>query len=462
MDRNLPALSRQLRTGFVPLSVERSQLWSRAERASIADRCRPVGFLALRLVGVLNVKALWQSVAALTERHEALRTRIVALDGVPVELIDDVTKSAPQMVDISRLPGTAHLAQAGRCVIEFLSCVVDTGARPALRICLIKITESDHILVLRVPHILVDSWSMNLLRFELAAFYEALASGKPARLNALPIQFADYVLWKRGNRNLLLKQHLQYWKMRLAGARPLRLLADHPRPAIERLDGKFERFRIPPELTAGLREFNRRENLPLATILLAAFQSLLSWRTGQDDIVVGVVGVRDIPELRDVVGFCANYTPARTNLCGDPSVRVLLERVRETLIGVRNHNYADIDGLAEFLDVKQPFCNAQFHFNASSVPRIFTPACLDFGTGLSATDFGVQFEDCPTDSDLALILFEEQMRITGCVLYRTDLFKQSCVRQFISDYIRFLAIFLAAPGRRLSALKQKLDAVAWY
>ena len=52
-------------------------------------------------------------------------------------------------------------------------------------------------------------------------FIPGITQAKPVRLDELPIQYADYSLWQQETMGgATLKNHLDYWKGKLAGAPP--------------------------------------------------------------------------------------------------------------------------------------------------------------------------------------------------------------------------------------------------
>ncbi|TWJ29674.1 amino acid adenylation domain-containing protein [Micromonospora sagamiensis] len=72
--------------------------------------------------------------------------------------------------------------------------------------------------------------------------------------------------------------------------------------------------------------------------LLAGFQAVLSRHSGQDDIVVGTpVAGRNHPDLEGLIGFFVNTVALRVSTAGSPSLRDLVDRVREVaLAGLGN------------------------------------------------------------------------------------------------------------------------------
>jgi len=112
-----------------------------------------------------------------------------------------------------------------------------------------------------------------------------------------------------------MKQLLDYWKARLAYAPALELPTDKPRPAVQSLSGENRQFKLPTGLTDGIKALSRREGVTLFMTLVSAFQILLHRYTGQDDIVIGTLTVRQSSlELEGLNGIFGNPLVLRTDL----------------------------------------------------------------------------------------------------------------------------------------------------
>ena len=98
----------------------------------------------------------------------------------------------------------------------------------------------DHLLLLTMHHIISDGWSLNILVKEIAAFYQAILTGKLPTLEPLPIQYADYAIWQREQLHSdALEQGLEYWPRKLSGPiPPLQVPTDYPRPRVQRYRGQ--------------------------------------------------------------------------------------------------------------------------------------------------------------------------------------------------------------------------------
>ena len=85
----------------LPLSYAQQRLW-------FLDQLQPNSPLyniplALRLVGTLNRAALAQSLKEIIDRHEALRTNFMTIDGQPAQIIQTEINWTVSVVDLQHL-----------------------------------------------------------------------------------------------------------------------------------------------------------------------------------------------------------------------------------------------------------------------------------------------------------------------------------------------------------------------
>src|SRR4029079_9600435 len=108
----------------------------------------------------------------------------------------------------------------------------DLTRAPLLRLRLLRLSGSEHRLLLTLHHIVSDGWSLSVLVREVAALYDAFSRGLGSPLEELPIQYADYAVWQRGAlTGEALAEGLAYWRGQLSGApEALELPTDYPRP----------------------------------------------------------------------------------------------------------------------------------------------------------------------------------------------------------------------------------------
>src|SRR5205085_98557 len=124
---------------------------------------------------------------------------------------------------------------------------------------LLRLGEEDHFLVLGLHHTCADGWSRPLFWRDLAAYYNAHVTGRPAELPELPLQFGDFAAWQR---RLIespeFQPHLDYWVERLRGLQPLELPTDRPRPTAPSFERHSVEAVIEREVLDGLRALAER------------------------------------------------------------------------------------------------------------------------------------------------------------------------------------------------------------
>ncbi|WP_285585172.1 amino acid adenylation domain-containing protein, partial [Actinoallomurus iriomotensis] len=185
-----PLLRPMDRPERLPLSYAQQRLWF-LEQLEGPGPIYNVS-AALRLVGPLDTDAITAALYDVIGRHETLRTVFPEIDGTPHQEVLDVRKTRVQvrMVHV----GETDLAEA---LTEAAAQGFDLTAEPPLRAHLLKITESEHVLLLVLHHIAADGWSWTPLTHDLATAYNARHSGRPPQWTPLPVQYADYTLWQR-------------------------------------------------------------------------------------------------------------------------------------------------------------------------------------------------------------------------------------------------------------------------
>ncbi|WP_157129611.1 condensation domain-containing protein, partial [Nocardia amamiensis] len=175
--------------------------------------------LAVRLSGALDVAALRAAIGDLVARHEVLRTSYPEHDGVGSQRVHAV--SEPGVVP--ELP-VMELAEAE--ILEATAAVVGEGfdvtAAPPIRLRLLRLSETEHVLVCVVHHIAGDGSSMLPLTADLMTAYSARVGGAAPGWEPLPLQYADFTLWQRetlGEENdpdSILARQIGFWRNRLA------------------------------------------------------------------------------------------------------------------------------------------------------------------------------------------------------------------------------------------------------
>lgn len=442
-------ISRRPTGEAAPLSFSQQRLWfiyHLDPESAVYNIVR-----AIRLHGTLDVTALRQSLDAIVDRHEVLRSNIVTVDGEPVQVVSESRPVRFSTSDLRTLP-TADREQAVHriCTVEARQ-PFNLLSDLMLRGTLIQLAEDEHVLALTTHHIASDGWSSGILLQDLAAFYRAFSNGESCSLPELPIQYADFAIWQRKSlQGEVLDDHLSYWRKQLNGAPSiLELPTDRPRPTIQSFRGARQSFRVSKDLTEALKKLSQREGVTLFMTLVAAFKTLMFRYARQTDVVIGVpIANRTRPETEKLIGFFVNNLVLRTDLSGNPSFRALLRRVREVAFDAYSHQDLPFEKLVEELHPERNMSHSplfQVMFGLQNVPR----QKLDL-SDLQVTPFELNVETAKFD--LFLSMLEDDGALRGAMEYNTDLFDGGRIARMLGHFETMLESVIADPDQRISEL----------
>jgi len=223
----------------VPLSAPQEQLWFLDRLSAAASRAYHIG-ATLRLEGELDVVALRRALDRIVSRHEVLRTVFRSDGEQTVQVVVPETAAHFRLVetDLSGLDGAERAARVAAELQQEAGERFDLGTGPLIRGRLVKQAADDHLLLLRMHHIVADGWSVGVLVKELSALYAAYRLGSGEPLEILPVQYGDYTLWQsRRLQGEVLQDQLRYWQATLQGAPAL--LEDTSRRAFSKPVTKF-------------------------------------------------------------------------------------------------------------------------------------------------------------------------------------------------------------------------------
>lgn len=439
-----PPLRPAVRDTLLPLSFAQQRLWFLEQLAPGPTYNLPA---AVRLTGRLDATALSSSVRELIRRHEALRTTFTLVESQPTQVIHPSWDFQLPVVDFSAVPNPA--TQVDQFLQEAARQPFDLEQGPLLRVTLLRLGKTTHVVLFVIHHIIADGWSMGVLIRELGELYVAYASGQLSPLPELPIQYADFAVWQRQwLQGEVLARKLAYWRRQLKNLPALQLPTDYPREAAGVNRGATYSFKLSPSLSTALLDLSRRENVTLFMTLLATFNVLLHRLTHQEDVGVGTdVANRSPIETEGLVGFLVNLIVLRTDLSGNPSFRDLLQRVREVALGAYAHQDLPFEKLVEALRPER-------HLNHTPLIQVL----FVLQAPLAALELpGLTLERLEVDPgtarfDLALFLTETEQGLSGTWRYNAELFAATTMARLSSRWETLLSSAVAQPETRINAL----------
>ncbi|MBG6085889.1 non-ribosomal peptide synthetase [Actinomadura viridis] len=455
-------LAARERPDVVPLSYAQQRMWflNRLEEAGAGAAYNMP--LALRLSGDLDMLALEEALGDVADRHETLRTVFPERDGVPRQ---EILRGADGR------PPLAVIDVDGKDLNDVLAAETSRGfdveRELPWRTSLLRLAESEAVLVVVVHHIAADGWSMGVLARDLSVAYTARRNGRAPRWEPLSVQYADYALWQRevlgelAEPDSVISAQLGYWRRTLTGApEELALPVDRPRPSEASFRAGTVPVQVNAEAHARLVEVARQTGVTMFMVTQAALATLLARMGAGTDIPLGTaIAGRGEAALEDLAGFFINTLVLRTDVSGDPSFTELLERVRDADLAAYAHQDLPFERLVEDLNpsrslARHPLFQVMLTFE--NIPQAQNPWELP---GLSVRPLPPPGETAAAKFDLSITFAEQRDEqgapagLGGGIQYATDLFDEDTAQGLAERLERVLEQVAADPGMRVGEVE---------
>ncbi len=386
--------------------------------------------VTIRFRGALDLAALETALNTLTERHEALRTTI----GTDTQRVHPPT--ALHLAPVSGDPAAAIQAETAN--------PFDLEHGPVFRAVLLKLSETEHLLVLTVHHIVCDGWSFGTLATELAALY----SQRP-----LPPShpFREYVSWLATQP---LVETERYWLQRFATNPPaLDLPTDRPRPAQRTYRAERRITTLSSELIGTLQRVSSTHRCTLFTTMLGAFHVLLHRLGGQDEIVVGIAAAGQPAMGNDsVVGHCLNFLPIRASLDGEKTFAAFLGTLKGDVLDAFEHQHFTLGALLQKLSLPRDPSRTPLTAVTFNIDRAATG--LDFAGVEAVFDINAKSR---LGFELSFNLLETDHGWQLYCAFNADLFDGTTIDRWLAHYrtlLEAVATDAATPISRLPLLDE--------
>ncbi|HEV8316459.1 MAG TPA: amino acid adenylation domain-containing protein, partial [Vicinamibacterales bacterium] len=293
--------------------------------------------IVVSLDGPLDVASLDRAIRDVVMRHEILRTTFRALPEMqmPIQVIEPDASFHITEVDAVR----AGMAHAERIVADLsardASMPWTFAEGPLLRCMLVARAAAQHTLILTLPAMCSDHWTLTNLVQEIATAYGArIGSSHGAGDADAPLQYVEFAEWQReltGADEVVEAQ--RFWQTAIAAqtsaAVPAALLHETPADSFERRTLVRE---LAPHHVRHIGMLTARHRTSEAAFWMTCW-SLLMWRlSGRPDQIIGrVFHGRRYPEMQPAMGPFARCLPIRNRGDWTSSFAQLMVQVQQTM-----------------------------------------------------------------------------------------------------------------------------------
>lgn len=427
----------------IPLSYPQERLWFMEELFPDLPVNNIVGVVTVR--GRFDNELYYRALKAVVDRHESLRTAILAEEGHPYQEVRDSFEPERLEYDLTNLPESERKIRSDALVSELSLRVFPLSEGCLIRSAVLRHSQNEHRILVVMHHIAADGWSTSILLCEVLAVQKGLLENRAAELRPLEIQYPDFAYWKRQkDEEAFIGKHLEYWEKNLQPLPPhLDLPTDKVRPTTPTHRGGRVFVAIPDERTESLKERANTLNVTPFMLLLATYALVLHRYSQQEDFAIGVpVASRDRQELEGLIGCFINLLTLRIDASGEPTFRDFLKRIAQVSLSAFEHAVVPFETIVSQVNPGRETSSAPLFQVAFSFEREPTEGLEN------DPDLTMQFEEVSlgiSRYDLSLELTLGQNGLAGWIDYSSDLFERETVERFVEHFLIALQDVLENP-----------------
>lgn len=306
--------------------------------------------MLFELEGIVDIARLEASFVRIIGRHEALRTSIHLESGQFSQKIYDMSKLDWQ-ISRSIVEDQSEEVNIQDYLNKWMTGFVkpfQLENAPLLRVSLLTVHPELHYLAFDTHHIISDGVSTELLYDELMTLYQGLPL-KPVR-----VQYKDYAVWKSERiKDKAYEESEQFWLTEYSDfAGTAELPMDNQRPAVKSSQGSIYRFELGEKSYHLLQQEAEKYSTTPFTLLLAAYNILLSRYTGEEDIVVGTpIAGRNHADTQQTIGMFVNTLPLRVRADSAKTAGEYITNLKHYILDAFEHGDYSLSSLTEKLNI---------------------------------------------------------------------------------------------------------------
>lgn len=431
-----------------PATASQQEIWASVRMGDDAN-CAYNESQTLQLCGKLDVTSLQTAIQMLRDRHESLRMTVNP-DGTTLCIIKNLVLDTP-LVDLSHLDESARQAQLDALIHQQVNQPFDLEHGSLFRAQIVRLSATEHRVLMTAHHIICDGWSWGILVPELGQLYSALAQGNLPDLESAD-RFSDYaqtIASSATSAETVATEN--FWLNKFSQSVPvLDLPTDRPRPSLRTFAADRHDYQIAPELVRDLKQLGTKMGCSFTTIMVAAFEVLLYRLTEKTEIVVGIpaAGQADSGNY-NLVGHCVNLLPLRTTIDPSQSFSSYLSRRQPEMLDAYEYQQLSFGQLVQKLAIPR---------DPSRIPLVSVVFNIDKGLSASQMPFSgleASFFANPRAFENFELFINAVDNPDGLVIecqYNTSLFDRSTIATRLAEFEVLLAGIVSNPAKSLATL----------
>jgi len=294
--------------------------------------------------GNLNVNAFKQAWQQVVNRHTILRTSFYweELDK-PLQVVHQQVQVPIEYQDWQKLTPLEQQERLKSFLESDRIKGFDFSQAPLMRVAIIQIQKQAYYLVWSNHLIILDGWSYPLILKDVIEIYEAYCKGQDIN-SAGGSCFKDYINWLQKQD---LSQAKEFWRRQLNGVKETTPLTNLDSNNLSNVEERYEDLQISlsKTTTKNLNSLAKQHRLTMNTLVQGAWAILLSYYSGESDIVYGCTFSGrpvDLNNSQSMVGEMVNTLPVHIQVNLNENLLPWLQQLQIQLVEIREYEYSPL------------------------------------------------------------------------------------------------------------------------
>ncbi|MBH5143900.1 amino acid adenylation domain-containing protein, partial [Rhodococcus erythropolis] len=319
------------RSGAFPLSAAQLGMWF----AQHLDPSVPVNIAQyVELRGPLQLEVLREATATAGLEIGSAFVRIFEVNAQPFQQVDPNLEAPLGFVDVRGEPDPLEAAM--RWMRTDRSRPIDMLTDRLIAATVVQLGDDRFFWYTRVHHTILDGLGASTFVNRVAELYSALVANTepvPSQASDLRKVYDAEIKYRNSSR---FEADREYWAERIAGLGETTSLAGRSAPPAPR--SRIESAALSHQVGQRLTDFLEREEVTVASAVIAAFGAYLAQMTGSERVALSLpVSGRTTAVLRRSGGMVSNVVPLRFDISPSTTVKGLLSSVATEVSGALRH-----------------------------------------------------------------------------------------------------------------------------
>ncbi|GAX38389.1 condensation domain-containing protein [Nodularia sp. NIES-3585] len=305
------------------------------------------------LYGNLNLTAFEQAWQKVVNRHTALRTGFYWEEiDKPLQVVYKNVKVPLEQHDWRAVDPIDQQKRLKSFLDSDRQRGFDFSQESLIRLSLIRLTNESYEFIFSKHHLILDGWSSSMVIKDFAQHYEAFCQGKDAPSEP-GSSFGSYINWLQQQD---ISQSEDFWRQALKGIKTptalTNLYVDNLSTQAEKYDEEV--IYLSETTTTALQSLAKKNRLTLNTFVQAAWAILLSYYTGEKNVVYGcTLSARplELAEAESIVGTFVNTLPVAIKVNGEQFLLPWLRDFQAHQVEMRQYDYTPLTQIQAWSEI---------------------------------------------------------------------------------------------------------------